>query len=286
VNLVGGLRDQLIDQVGLTDVDTGIVSEICGIEGLAHLERTDYLDRVTVLRNSAFGLVDSLWAMLQSASGSGQVIITLLLLGGISPWLLFLLVFAVIPLWFDQRGRLDVARAETASAEDFRLQRHLFTMATSARPDVLASCGGAELAARQAAAWDAAIRVRTRAAVSAALWRAGGWAVFTCGFAAALALVMWRDSPGDVVLTITVAGSLRNAVYVTVSRSTAAAGYRRLIDPFRCRPGPWSRSSASTARARPRWSSCCASSTGRWRGRSPWTGRTSRPSTPGRGGRG
>jgi ATP-binding cassette subfamily B protein len=234
VSLLGGLREQLIDQIGLIDVDTRILSDACGIEGLDHLERTDYLDRITVLRNSAFGLVDSLWGVLQSASGVGQVVIMLLLLGSVNPWLLFLLVFAVIPLWFDQRGRLGVARAETASAEDYRLQRHLFTMTTSGRPDVLVSESGPELVARQVAAWDAAIRVRTRAAVTAALWRAGGWLVFSAGFVAALALVIGqrRTSPGDVVLTITVAGSLRNAVYVTVSRSTATAGYRRLIDPF------------------------------------------------------
>jgi ATP-binding cassette, subfamily B, bacterial len=250
-NLFGGLRDQLIDRIGLTDVDSGIISDICGIEGLGHLERTDYLDRVTVLRNSAYGLMDSLWAMLQSVAGVGQVFLTLLLLDSVSPWLLILLVFAVIPLWFDQRGRLGVARAETASAENFRLQRHLFSMATSASAgqEIRVSGSAAELAARQAKAWNAAIRVRTRAAVAAALWRAGGWAVFVAGFAAGLALVVWRaahghGSVGDVVLTITVANSLRNAVYVTVTRSTAAAGYRRLLDPFL-----WLRSYAARERA-------------------------------------
>jgi ABC-type multidrug transport system fused ATPase/permease subunit len=250
-NVIGGLRVQLVERLGLTDLESGIVGDICGIEGLGHLERTDYLDRVTVLRNSSSDLMDSLWAALQSAAGTGQVAITLLLLGSVSPWLLFLLAFAAAPLWFDQRGRLGVARAETASAEDFRLQRHLFAMATSAAAgQELRVSGSAEaLVARQQAAWQAAIRVRTRAAVAAALWRAAGWTVFALGFAGGLALVVWRaahghGSVGDVVLTITVANSLRVAVRVTVSRSTAASGYRRLLDPF-----GWLREFAAQERA-------------------------------------
>jgi ABC-type multidrug transport system fused ATPase/permease subunit len=238
-NLIIRLRGLLIERVGLTDVESGIIASIYGIEGIGHLERTDYLDRVTVLRNSAWGLMDSLWAMLQSVFGFGQIALTLTLLGSVSPWLLFLLPFAAVPLWFEQRGRLGVARAETDSAEEFRLQRHLFSMATSASAgkEVRVSDTAQELVARQAAAWDAAIQVRLRALVVAALLRACGWAIFAAGFASGMVLVAWQaahghDSVGAVVLTIMVANSLRSAVSITVSRSTVAAGYRRLLDPF------------------------------------------------------
>lgn len=238
-NIAGGLRILLVERVGLTELDSGIVASISGIEGLEHLERTDYLDRVAVLSRSSWAVMDSLWATLQSLAGAAQVGVSLLLLGSVSPWLLFLLAFAAAPLWFDQRGRLGVAKAETDSAEDFRLQRHLFAMATSAAAgkEIRVSGSAAALAARQQAAWDAAIAVRLRARIAAALWRCAGWLVFALGFAASLGLVVWRaahghGSLGDVVLTITVANSLRMAVYMTVSRSTDAAGYRRLLDPF------------------------------------------------------
>lgn len=250
-NLIAWMRLLLVERIGLTDVDRQIIGSISGIEGIGHLERSDYLDRVTVLRKSAWGLTDSVWAALQSAFGVGQAAITLIVLGRVSPWLLFLLVFAALPLWFDQRGRIGVARAETGSAEDFRLQRHLFSMATSATTgkEIRVSGSAAELVARQAAAWDAAIRMRTRARIIAALWRVGGWAAFAAGFAAALALVVWRaahghGSVGDVVLTVTVANSLRMSVYTVVNKSAAAAGYRRLLDPFL-----WLRAYAARERA-------------------------------------
>jgi hypothetical protein len=124
--------------------------------------------------------MDSAWGATQSLSSAAQLGLTLLLLGSVSPWLLLLLAFAAAPLWFDQRGRLGVARAETDSAEEFRLQRHLFEMATSAAAgkEIRVTGSAAAPAARQAAAWDSAIARRARAQVVAALWRTLGWLVF------------------------------------------------------------------------------------------------------------
>lgn len=233
------LRIILVERVGFTDVQAGIVESVFGIEGIGHLERTDYLDRVTVLRYAAWSLADSLWSTLLAVFGAGEVVLTLFVLGSVSPWLLFLLLFAAAPLWFDSRGRLIVARAETDSAEDFRLQRHLFEMATSAAAgkEIRLSASAADLVARQEAAYDAAMRVRTRAQIAAALWRAAGWGVFALGFVAGLALVIWRaahghGSAGDVVLTVTVANSLRQSIRTTVQRTTISAGSRRVLDPF------------------------------------------------------
>ena len=252
-NTIGMMRILLVERIGLTELDSGIIAGIYGIEGLGHLERTDYLDRVTVLRNAAWGVMDSAWGAIQSLSSAAQLGLTLLLLGSVSPWLLLLLAFAAAPLWFDQRGRLGVARAETDSAEEFRLQRHLFEMATSAAAgkEIRVTGSAAALAAQQAAAWDSAIARRARAQVVAALWRTLGWLVFAAGFAGGLGLVVYRAAHGhgtigDVVLTITVANSLRTAVYATVTRSTETAGYRRLLDPFL-----WLRSYAERERAHP-----------------------------------
>jgi hypothetical protein len=54
-NTIGMMRILLVERIGLTELDSGIIAGIYGIEGLGHLERTDYLDRVTVLRNAAWG---------------------------------------------------------------------------------------------------------------------------------------------------------------------------------------------------------------------------------------
>jgi len=252
-NTIGGLRIQLVERIGLIEIDAGIVGDIAGIEGLGHLERTDYLDRVTVLRKAAWGVMDSAWGAAESVSNVLRLGVTLLLLGTVSPWLLALFAFAAAPLWFDQRGRLAVARAETDSAEAMRLQRHLFELATSAAAgkEIRVAGSGRELARRQAGAWDEATRRRFRAQVAAAAWRAAGWLVFALGFAGGLALVVYRaarghGTVGDVVLTITVAASLRNAVEHTVQRSTETASYARLLGPFL-----WLRDYARRERQRP-----------------------------------
>src|SRR6185503_6336330 len=60
-----------------------------------------------------------------------KLAVLLALLGtAVSPWLLLLLGFAAAPLWFAQRGQARVSRAETDTAEAYRLQRHLFDLAT------------------------------------------------------------------------------------------------------------------------------------------------------------
>jgi ATP-binding cassette subfamily B protein len=83
---------------------------------------------------------------------------------------------------------------------------------------------------------------RYRAQLSGAVWRAGGWLVFTAGFAGALALVArgaarGHASLGDVVLSVTVATSLRDAVQRAVGGSTDTATAGRLV-----RPNLWLRS--------------------------------------------
>jgi ABC-type multidrug transport system fused ATPase/permease subunit len=56
---------------------------------------------------------------------------------------------------------------------------------------------------------------------------------FLCGLAVAVHLaVTGRGTPGDIVMTITVASSLIGSVQLAVQQTTAAAGARRLIEPY------------------------------------------------------
>ena len=61
------------------------------------------------------------------------------------------------------------------------------------------------------------MRVQFRARLGAAGWKLAGWTVFTAGFVAGLALIVYRaahgtGTVGDIVLAITIAVSLRDAV--------------------------------------------------------------------------
>ena len=247
-------RHAVVERVAFLVLDPEINRSIYEIDTMDHLERTDFLDRITLLRGQCWNLMASAWNALDGIVNGIRIAIILVLLGTVSPLLLLLLGFAAIPLWFDARGRRVVSRADTATAEDVRLQRQLFELVTDAASgkEIRVAAGGPWLVRRQAAAHRAVHEVRFRAQIANAAWRAGGWTVFTLGFAAALALVIHQasrgtGSVGDVVLAITVATTLRGLVAQTVLRSTLAAGATRLIEPYL-----WLREYAAKERSRER----------------------------------
>src|SRR2546423_1471141 len=235
----GSLRILLVENVGVIHLNARIHRDIAGVEGLDHLETPEYLDRVPVGGGAVWGIMDGLWAAIDAVANVLQLGISLALLGALSPWLLALLLFAACPLWFDQRGQRAVRHAETETAEQLRLQKQLFDLATSAAEgkEVRVAGAGFELARRQSEAWRAAQSARLRARIAAAGWKLAGWLVFTAAFAGALALVVYRarhghGTPGDVVLAITIATGLRQSVHAAVTRATDTAGAGRLIDPY------------------------------------------------------
>jgi ATP-binding cassette, subfamily B, bacterial len=119
----------LADSIGQRFVEPEIQREVVSLPGLEHLERTDVLDRLTALEGAFWNLPHGLWNAIEVVFAALRLIVLLLLLGTVSPVLLLLLVVAALALWLDQRGRRGVVRAETETAELYRLQRHLFTLA-------------------------------------------------------------------------------------------------------------------------------------------------------------
>jgi ATP-binding cassette subfamily B protein len=237
--LAGNLRILLVEKVGMTDLQEQIQLDIATVDGLEHLENNEYLNRVTVVATAAWQITDGLWAVVTSVFTLLQLGISLIVLGQVSPWLLVLLGFAAAPLWFDQRGQRAVRVAETASAEEYRLQGHLFDLAVSVAEgkEIRVAGVGEELAALQADAWQRATTARVRARLSAALWRLSGWSVFNLAFVAGLTLVTVRvqngeGSIGDIITVITVAANLQRSVQTAVTRASDSASAGRLIEPY------------------------------------------------------
>lgn len=233
------LRILAVERVALTELDASIVRSICEIEGLDHLESPEYLDRVTILRGAAWGVMDWAWAIIESVLNIARLGIALAVLGTVDIWLLPLLAFAAAPIWLDQRGRSAIRTTERATAEDVRLHRHLFDMLTQAGPgkEVRVAQAAEALIDRQKRAWNTAHRLRFRAQLVSAAWKALGWLVFTAGLAGAvgyvvLSAVRGGNSAGDVALAITIATNLRMAVQRTVMRAGETAGYGRLLEPY------------------------------------------------------
>ncbi|MEU0203821.1 MULTISPECIES: ABC transporter ATP-binding protein [unclassified Streptomyces] len=246
------LKVLCVERVGLTDLQERIHRDIASLQGLEHLERTDFLDRLTLVLGSAWALMASLWTTVGSLATFLQLAVSLALLGSVSPWLLFLLAFAALPVWFDHRGQRAINRTETDTAGAYRLQRQLFELAVGAGSSKEIRVAGAaeELTLLQADAWNDAMDHRVHARLVAAVWKLGGWGLFTAGFVAGLVIVVrqaasGQGSVGDVVLAITVATTMRTTVYQAAKSAAETADAGRLIDPFL-----WLRDYVETTRSR------------------------------------
>ena len=234
------LRIHLVERLAVTGVESETLREVADIETIEHLERTDYLDRISLIRGEAWCVVDSAWAALESVTLVMRVALMLALLGSVSPYLLVLLVFAVIPLVFEQMGRKRIRDADLAAAEDRRLEEHLLALATDPASSKEIRVSGAQrsVVRRQRQAWDAAMTRRFRARVAAAGWSVAGWSVFGVGFIGAIAQVIattagTSSSAGNLVMAVTTGLQLRWAVESAVRRSSDTGGYGRLLAPYR-----------------------------------------------------
>src|SRR5215472_168953 len=156
VDVVGNLVATVADRVGRLDLNPRIHLDIAALERLDHLERPDYLNRVTVTRRGAGRLTRGMWSAVMAVTSIAKLAVTVVILGEISPWLLFLVIMAAAPIWCDQRAQRIVGHADVATAEGYRVQQHLFEQATSAASAKEIRVAGAigEITELQSRAWD------------------------------------------------------------------------------------------------------------------------------------
>jgi ABC-type multidrug transport system fused ATPase/permease subunit len=229
----------VVGKIGPPIVERGIVEDIASIEGIEHMEYPSYLDRVSILRGSAWALVQGMWTVVRVGFIGVELGLGLWILGEIDWRLMLLPIFAAAPLWTDGRARRLMNTAQVESAEQFRLQRHLFELATDAgaAKELRTAQAGAELAARQKSAWDNAMVVRTAARIRGAAWNTLGWLLFSVGFTAAIGLIVSQSATGGtsigdvallVALSVTILQTVRNAVALT-TRLFAAGN---IIEPY------------------------------------------------------
>jgi ATP-binding cassette, subfamily B, bacterial len=190
------------------------------ISTIAHQERPEYLDRLSVLREQIFTLDHMYMSVFSTAGWILRLVITVALLMTVNPVLILLVLFA-IPTVAATSWRPVVERtAQERGAQSDRLARHLFALTTTAAPGKeLRVLGiGDRLADRRRAAWEqwygpvAAARTRSSA------WYAVGWAIFGVGYVGAIALVATRHgaSPAAAILVLTAGARLSSYVGATV----------------------------------------------------------------------
>ena len=191
------------------------------IATIAHQERPEYLDRLSVLREQIFTLDHMYMSVFSTAGWILRLGITVVLLASVNPVLISLVLFA-IPTVAATSWRPAVERAaQERGAQADRLARHLFALSTNAATGKeLRVLGiGPALAQRRRASWErwyvplAAARTRSSA------WYAAGWAVFALGYVGAIVLVAAgpHASAAAAILVLTAGARLSSYVGATVS---------------------------------------------------------------------
>ncbi len=207
------------------------------IVSVAHQERPEYLDRLSMLRNQIF-VLDHMYASVFTTLGwLLRLAVTMALLAWVHPALLLLGVFA-LPTAVASFWRPDVERkAQEGGAQAERLWRHLFQLATTAAPgkDLRVLGIGDQVLHDRRAAWERWYRPIARARWGTSVWNALAWAILGAAYTGAVVFVAWGiHAPAAQILLVLAAGASL-AAYVRAAvgeigflRGFWADGARRL----------------------------------------------------------
>jgi ATP-binding cassette subfamily B protein len=184
------------------------------IATVAHQERPEYLDRLSMLRNQVFVLDHMYMSLFSTLGWILRLGVTMALLASIHPALILLVVFA-IPTVLTSTWRPGVERsAQERGAQTNRLARHLFTIATTAAPgkEVRVTGIGERLITERRAAWERWYRPVAAARWGSAWWHALAWAIFGAAYVGAIVFVSsGLRAPASQVLLVLAAGARLSA---------------------------------------------------------------------------
>jgi ATP-binding cassette subfamily B protein len=187
---------------------------------VAHHERRDYLDRLSVLRDQVFVLDHMYMSVFSTVGWILRLAVTVTLLASISPLLVLLGLFAA-PTVLTASWRPAVERAvQERGASSLRLARHLFVTATTAPPgkEVRVTGIAGRLVSERREAWERWYGPMAAVRWGSARWHAAAWAVFGAGYVAAIVFVtsVLSAGPGDVLLVLAAGAQLSAYIGATV----------------------------------------------------------------------
>src|SRR5579864_9146700 len=199
-------------------VTIALESHVAGLQAsivtIAHQERPDYLDRLSVLRDQVF-VLDHMYLSLFSTCGwILRLGVTIALLVSIHPLLVLLAVFAVPTVLTSSWRPAVERRAQERGAQFNRLARHLFTVATTAPPgkEVRVTGIGLRLMRERREAWERWYRPVAATRWGSAAWHTVAWAIFGAAYVGAIVFVASvLAAPAASVLLVLAAGARLSA---------------------------------------------------------------------------
>jgi ATP-binding cassette subfamily B protein len=201
-------------------LESHVATLLATIATIAHHERPDYLDRLSLLRHQVFFLDHMYMSVFSTAGWILRLGVTIALLASIHPALMLLALFA-IPTVVTSTWRPAVEhKARERGAQAARLARHLFTTATTAAPgkEVRVLGIGERLVTGRRDAWERWYGPVSAARWGSAAWHSLGWAIFGGAYVGAVVFVSARPGagPGDVVLVLAAGSRLSAYIAATV----------------------------------------------------------------------
>jgi ATP-binding cassette subfamily B protein len=199
------------------------------VASIAHHERSEYLDRLAMLRDQVFVLDHMYMSVFSTLGWILRLGVTIALLVSIHPALALLAVFA-LPTVYTSTWRPAVERVAMESvAPARRLARHLFTLATTAPPgkEVRVTGIGPRLSTERRAAWQRSYDPVAKVRWASAFWYTLGWAVFGAAYVAAVVFVASRNgsSAGPVLLVLAAGARLSAYIGATVGEIGFLRGF-------------------------------------------------------------
>ncbi|MGW3724969.1 ATP-binding cassette domain-containing protein [Streptomyces sp. NPDC000851] len=214
----GEVRQDLTVRVA-RELDHEVLGLTARIPTIEHLERPEFLDRLTALRRGTQALAASVWRAALGAASLLSLVLSVVLLAGIHPALALLVLCALPTVVMAGRGRAYYRSVLDACTQQDRLERELHALCLKPEPakEVRIAGSGPVLDRRARALWDDTSRRLVRARARAVAYEAAGWLVFVAALTAALAYALHlhaRDqaSLGDLVLLLSLALALSNQI--------------------------------------------------------------------------
>ena len=199
--------------------DTRMAQLAAGIHHLEHHERPDYLNELSILHHNHQQLAGLQDAIVNNLATIVRLGLAILLLARVQPLLILLPLAGIPSVVATVRTERNRQRVQDVVAPKRRLVLRLFAIGTTrdAAKEVRLYDLGDELLARCDATRAEIYELEDRADRQAAAFGALGWFVFGLGFVAAMMLVAreaaaGRATPGDVVLALSLAGSINYGV--------------------------------------------------------------------------
>ena len=206
-------------ELAVIAMNAELVELVAGSGGLEQQERTEYADRIAVLRKEIAQFSDGMVGLMAALALAVSMAVTGVLLVSVHPLLLLLPVAAVPALFATQRAQRQVAAARDRSATAVRQARHLFDLATSAVPakELRVYRLEGEVRRRHLELWGGIGGVLRAGDLRSAATEASGQVVFAVTYVAAVLFVLREtvagsSQVGDAVLVIALGAQVNQQV--------------------------------------------------------------------------